>query len=449
MVSFLEAAFAALVVSITWGLGDEGMTGLDLSRAHGVTIDAGTKGFPKLEEPLPAGEAGARGWSLFGDLRPPVMLLRDSAIEHNLSLMATFCRSRAVDLAPHGKTTMAPQLWDRQLRAGAWGITAATVAQAAVMRSAGVPRVLIANEVVDAPSIGWIAGQLADPAFELLCYVDSLRGVSILEQQLLSVDAPRPLRVLVELGLEGGRTGCRSVDEALEVASAAEASERLELAGVAGYEGTIGEERTVDSIAKVSVFLDRLRELAGRLIERGLVEGETVVSAGGSIFFDVVAERLREPWPSGADVRVVLRSGCYLTHDDGIYELGSPFADREDPALRFRSAIEVWGAVLSRPEPELGLLGFGRRDVSSDAGLPVPRSVKRLGGESIEPVDGMEVFRLNDQHAFCRLESGIRLEVGDLVACGISHPCTALDKWRVIPLVDDELRVVDAIATFF
>jgi D-serine deaminase-like pyridoxal phosphate-dependent protein len=425
------------------------MMGLDLGLAENVRIDAGTKGFPVLEDSVRLRDTGARGWSVLKDLRPPVMVLHEDAIEHNLSLMAAFCREQGVDLAPHGKTTMAPQLWDRQLRAGAWGITAATVAQAAVMRAVGVPRVLLANELVDAPSIAWVADQLADPTFELTCYVDSLRGVSILDEQLRAPDAPGRLRVLIEVGHEGGRGGCRTIEEALEVAGAVGASDRLELAGAAGYEGTIGDGRTVDSLAAVTRFLDRLRELALALIERGAVEGEMVVSAGGSIFFDIVADRLREPWPSGADVRVVLRSGCYLTHDDGVYERDSPFAGRGDPALRFRPAIEVWSAVLSRPEPELALLGFGRRDVSIDAGLPVPRSVRTPAGESIESARGLEVFRLNDQHAFCRVDPGLRLEVGDLVACGISHPCTALDKWRVIPLVDGDLRVVDAIATFF
>ncbi|HEV8563924.1 MAG TPA: amino acid deaminase [Actinomycetota bacterium] len=425
------------------------MTILDLSLAERVEIHAGTKGFPVLAESVLVRDAGARGWSVPRDLRPPVMLLHEAAIEHNLALMAAFCREREVDLAPHGKTTMAPQLWDRQLRAGAWGISAATVAQAAVMRAVGVPRILVANEIVDAPSIAWVVEQLADPGFELLCYVDSLRGVSILQERLVALDASRRLRVLVELGHEGGRTGCRSVDEALDVADAVRAADRLELAGVSGYEGTIGDGRTVGSMAVVSGFLDRLRELGLALIERGAVEGEMVVSAGGSIFFDVVADRLREPWPAAADVRVVLRSGCYITHDDGMYERDSPFAGRDDPAQRFRSAIDVWSTVLSQPEPGLALLGFGRRDVSIDAGLPVPKSARTPADDVIRVGGAMVVTRLNDQHAFCRIDPDLRLDVGDLVACGISHPCTALDKWRVIPVVDGELRVVDAIATFF
>lgn len=425
------------------------MTILDLTAAHEVRIDAGTKGFPALTDPVRVADVASQGWSLPKDLRPPVMVLRTSALDHNEALMAAFCRERGVDLVPHGKTTMAPQLWDRQLQAGAGGITAATVAQAAVMRASGVPRILLANELVDAPSIGWVAAQLRDPAFDFLCYVDSSQGVAILDEGLRRSDAPRPLRVLVELGHEGGRTGCRTFEQALEVADAVAARDRLELAGVAGYEGTIGEGRSLDSLAAVSAFVDRLGELARFLLERGAVPGEMLVSAGGSVFFDVVAERLREALPEGAGARVVLRSGCYLTHDHGIYERSSPFAGREDRALRFRAAIELWGAVLSRPEPGLALIGFGRRDAPFDAGMPVPISIHTPNGGAERPARAIEVLRLNDQHAFCRVDPETPLEVGELVACGVSHPCTAFDKWRVLPVVDDDLRVVDAVATFF
>ena len=425
------------------------MSPLDLRFLEGLRLRAGTKGLPPLGEPIGLLDVGDRGWSLFDDLTPPVLILREEALEHNLALMSAFCREHGVLLAPHGKTTMAPQLWERQLDAGAWGITAATVMQAAVMRAVGVPRILLANELVDAGSIAWVAEQLADPSFELLCYVDSDRGVSILDEGLRRLSAPRPLRVLVELGHAGGRTGCRSAAEALGVATAVGGSDQLELAGVAGYEGTIGHERTPETLAAVGTYLDEVGDLARSLIVGGAFERDVVVTAGGSIYFDVVADRLRRAWPAGADVHVVLRSGCYLTHDDGVYERESPFAGRRDPSRRFRSAIEVWGAVLSRPEPDLALVGFGRRDVSFDSGPPTPLTVRTGRGESIEVAGRMAITRLNDQHAYCRVDHGLPVDVGDLVACGISHPCTALDKWRVIPVVDERSRVVEAVATFF
>jgi D-serine deaminase-like pyridoxal phosphate-dependent protein len=448
VVVLLPSVFAALVVSTTWSPDDEGpLMALDLRTALEVPIDAGTKGFPVLDEPLAVGDVATRGWTL-ADLRSPAMVLREDALEHNLSSMASFCGERGVDLAPHGKTTMAPQLWDRQLGAGAWGITAAGVAHAAVMRAVGVPRVVIANEVVDAPSIAWIAGALADPAFDLIGYVDSLRGVSLLHDGLVASDAPRPLRVLVELGHEGGRTGIRATEDALRVAEAVGRSDRLELAGAAGYEGTIGDDRSAETLAAVAAFVDRLRDLVAVLIDRGVVGDEVIVSAGGSVFFDIVAERLRAAWPAGGGVRVVLRSGCYLTHDDGIYERNSPFVDA-DPERRFRPAIELWGRVLSRPEPTLAILSFGKRDAPFDTGPPLPKSSVAGNGERIDVRGAMEVARLQDQHAFCRVDPDLPLEAGNLVVCGISHPCAAFDRWRVIPVVDRDDRVVDAVATFF
>ena len=111
--------------------------------------------------------------------------------------------------------------------------------------------------------------------------------------------------------------------------------------------------------------------------------------------------------------------------------------------------MEVWGAVLSLPEPGLALLGFGKRDVSYDLGLPLPRLVKS-GTEAVRRVRGeASIFALNDQHAYMRLAAEEDLRVGDLVGCGISHPCTAFDKWRLIPVVDDEYRVLDAVLTYF
>ena len=399
--------------------------------------------------PLPLAGIADRGWTL-SDLPTPVMVLRETALAHNLSVMADYCGAWGVDIAPHGKTTMAPQLWNRQLAAGAWGITAATAGQARVMRARGVDRVLIANEVVDPVAIAWMAEQVVDPAFELLCYVDSDRTVDILDAGLRAAGADRPLGVLVELGFEGGRTGCRTIPEAVHVATRVTSSDRLRLAGVSGYEGTICQDRSPECLARVIAYLDRLRELTSTLIDTGAAPDgadRMVLSAGGSAFFDVVVDHLRGPWPSGADVRVVLRSGCYLTHDSGMYERLSPMPTR-DGARGFQPAMELWAHVLSRPETELALFGFGKRDVPFDIDLPMPVVIRRSGG-AVDANGDLEIMSLNDQHAYARVLADLALEPGDVVGFGISHPCTAFDKWRFIPVLDDDDRVVDAIATYF
>jgi D-serine deaminase-like pyridoxal phosphate-dependent protein len=379
-------------------------------------------------------------------------VLRESALAHNLEVMQGWCAARGLSLAPHGKTTMAPQLWSMQLAAGAWGITAATVQQARVMRACRVPRILIANELADEGTIAWVAAQLDDPEVELHCQVDSADGVALLDDVVHRFGSSRSLGVLVELGHEGGRTGCRTVDDALDVAARVRRARSLRLAGVTAYEGSLGHGRSAERLASVARFLDGVRALAERLLGAGDVEGdEMLLSAGGSAFFDVVIERFSPPWPSGARVKVLLRSGCYLTHDAGLYERDSPFSSEPEASRRFHDAIEVFGVVLSRPEPDLAIVGVGRRDVPYDQDLPIPRTVRRAsgGGEPVAAEGRVQVVQLNDQHAFCRVGPGVRLDVGDLVSFGVSHPCTAFDKWRVIPMLDADDQVGDAVATFF
>jgi D-serine deaminase-like pyridoxal phosphate-dependent protein len=411
----------------------------------GVRVDHLARGFPAKDVALR--DVATRGWT-FDDLEPPVLLLREDALRHNLGLMAAFCDRSGVDLAPHGKTSMAPQLWARQLAAGAWGITAATASQARVMREVGVRRIVIANELVDRASIDWAASALHDPDVELLCYVDSARGVENLDARLADANAPRRLDVLVELGYLGGRTGARTVEEAIGIAERVRASSTLRLAGVAGYEGLVCRDRSEACLDRVREYLDAVRSLGETLVKGGGFDDGVVLTAGGSAFFDVVVERLHDMWRGDVPARVILRSGCYLTHDAGLYERLSPFAGESQSASRFHSAMEVWGPVLSRPERRMAIAGFGRRDVPFDQGMPIPMAVRSSSGEP-RPLDGCVVTDLNDQHAFIRVEEDVALDVGDLVKCGISHPCSAFDRWRVIPVLDANDRVVDAVATFF
>jgi D-serine deaminase-like pyridoxal phosphate-dependent protein len=410
-----------------------------------VRVGSTTKGFPSIAEPVPLLEAGSQGWT-FADLVLPVLLLRAAALEHNVRLMAEYCRRHGVSIAPHAKTTMAPQLWWKQLEAGGWGMSAAGATQARVLRAASVRRVLLANEVTDPGSLRWVAADMAEEATELVCLVDSIRGVSLLEEGVRGDGGNRPLSVLVELGHPAGRTGCRSLAEAVDVARTVERSSLLDLAGVAGYEGTIAHDRSPASLGRVEAFLDDLGGLATHLLETGAFAREPIVTAGGSLFFDLVVERLAGA--GFAPAILLLRSGSYVVHDAGPYARSSPFAGLP-LERRFHPALEAWGAVLSTPEHGLALVGLGRRDVPFDQGYPTPLVVRRAGGE-VEPVEGrVEVTSLDDQHAYCRVGRGFSLGVGDLVMCGISHPCSALDRWRVLPVLDEGDHVVDAVATFF
>ena len=322
-------------------------------------------------------DVGAQGWTLFEDLTPPVMVLREPALAHNIELMRGYIDANGVAIAPHGKTTMAPAIWRRQLDAGAWGITAATPGQVRVMRDVGVPRILLANELVDDAAIAWVARQLGDPSFRFACWLDSIDGVDLLAARLRDAGAGRPLAVLVELGHAGGRTGARSLVEALEVVGAVADRSELALAGIAGYEGTLADDRSDANVTRVDAFLEELSTLAERAIAfedvgaAGL-DDAFVVTAGGSAFFDRVTDVLRGGVAARDDVRVVLRSGCYVTHDHGHYERVSPMPSSRG-AGGFLPAIEVWGSVLSTPEPGVAVIGVGKRDVAADIDPPIAR----------------------------------------------------------------------------
>jgi D-serine dehydratase len=413
-------------------------------------IEATEKGFGALRGRASAASLGAGRTPLReAGLTYPLLTLRESALRNNLAAMAAYCARAGVELAPHGKTAMSPELAAWQLAHGAWGITVASIGQLQTYRAFGFPRLLLANELTDTAGIGWLAAELAaDAGFEAYCYVDSLDGVAILDRTLRRYPAGRPLPVLVEIGPAGGRTGCRTDEQALAVAKAAQATGILTVAGVAGYEGIIHAGPEGQTLSEVTAFCRRLRGLAGALDDALHAVDHAagcprIVTAGGSAYFDVVARELTAP--GRTPVQVILRSGAYLCHDHGLYGTVTPAVRGSAGAPVLQPALELWAQVLSRPEPGLALLGAGRRDVGFDSGLPVPLRVPGRAGSTAS----WEVTDLNDQHAYLRLDEDAALGPGDLVSLGISHPCTTLDKWRVLVVLNDDDLVIDIAHCFF
>ncbi|GDY30989.1 amino acid deaminase [Gandjariella thermophila] len=412
-------------------------------------VDWRFKGMPAATFGATIGEVADRALDVFADgFVGPLLVLDADAVEHNLRTMAGWCAGRGLALAPHGKTTMAPQLFAAQLDHGAWAITAANASQLRVYRAFGVSRVLLANQLVDPAALRWLAAELdRDPDFEFACWVDTVAGVRLMTDALTAAGAARPVDVLVELGAPGGRTGARDQDEALAVARTVRDSPALRLVGVAGYEGALAHDAGPAALSTVDDFLAGMRSLTVRLAGAGLFDVDRViVTAGGSAFFDRVADALTGPWPDGLPVLGVLRGGAYLTHDDGFYRGISPLA-RSTTDTPFRPALRAWAQVTSRPEPGLALLTAGKRDVSFDEGLPEPQLVRDAEG-TVRPITGCRVTALNDQHAFLDLAGGTAVEVGDWVGLGLSHPCTVFDKWQLVPMVRGS-TVVDLIRTFF
>jgi D-serine dehydratase len=422
-------------------------------------LQPGVKGLP-LTASMPQGEVGRQGWNILrADTSFPVAVLKLPALQHNLAWMARFCTSHGAVLAPHGKTTMSPQLFHAQLANGAWGITLANMTQAQIAHRFGIKRVLLANQLVAPADINAaLALMEEDRKFELYALVDSVAGVERLGEAVARHGLARPLSLLVELGLPNGRTGCRSIAEALVLARKVADTPGLELAGIEGYEGLLVTHNREQDLEAVREFVAQLVGLIRLAEGEGLFRGkEILLTAGGSAYFDLVAQGFSGVTGTELKVLPILRSGCYLTNDHGFYHgLTAQLYEREGTAQAdgLQPALEVWSMVQSRPEPTLAILTMGKRDASHDIDLPLPLVSHRPGqGKPTTLPAGCRIEKMNDQHAYLRLPVGdplcTSLAVGDLISCGISHPCTTFDKWPVLLAVDEGYNVQGAINTFF
>lgn len=419
-------------------------------------VDHRFKALPPDADGLTVGELAAERRNLFtGGFTTPVLALSAESVAHNLALLETYAERHGLAFAPHGKTSMSPQLFARQLEHGAWGISAAVPHQARVYRAFGIQRIFLANELVDAVALTWLAGELAaDPDFRFVCYVDSVRGVELMEEALGAAGAPRPVDVVVELGAgEGARTGARTEADCAAVADAVAAAGTLRLVGVAGYEGEVPDatgERVRDWLRRL-VALAADFDAAGRFaaLDAGAGSGERIViSAGGSAWFDAVADVFAEIPALSSPVLKLLRSGAYVSHDDGHYRHLTPF-NRVPEEGALQPSFRLWAQVVSRPTAAQAFLNAGKRDAAYDLDLPRAQVVRSGRDGSVRAATGIEVTGLSDQHTWVRTDDGAELEVGDWVGMGLSHPCTSFDKWQLIPLVAADGTVTDYIRTFF
>lgn len=422
-----------------------------LSALGDEIVDHRFKGLPPDAGGRTVSALAAERRNLFtGGFTTPVLALSAEDVQHNVRQLELFAARHSLAFAPHGKTSMAPRLFEQQLEHGAWGITVAVPHQARVCRAYGVQRVFLANELVDAAALRWLAGELdADPDFRFVCYVDSVRGVELMDAALREAGAGRPVDVVVELAAgDAARTGVRTEAGCAEVADAVAAVRTLRLIGVAGYEGEVPD---ADG-DRVRAWLRRLTALAAQLDASsrfGADVEEIVVSAGGSAWFDAVADVFADLPELSRPVLRLLRSGAYVSHDDRHYRALTPF-NRVPEEGELRSAFTLWAQVVSRPNGQQAFVNAGKRDAAHDLHLPVVRAVRSARDGVVRTAHGMEVTKLSDQHAWLSTSAdATELEVGDWAGLGMSHPCTIFDKWPLIPLVTADGTVTDYVRTFF
>ncbi len=429
---------------------------MNLDAINATMLDHRTKGIPGGTAPFRLDAIGAKGWNILReDMNLPIAVLKDSALTHNSHWMRDFLLRSHASIAPHGKTSMAPQLFARQADDGAWAITLATPQQIQVARDFGFQRIVLANQLVGRQGVRYVLDEMRrDPGFDFYCLVDSEAGVKALAEAAKAADVGRPLQVFLEGGAMGGRTGVRDLATGMAVARAVKAaSPYLALRGVEGFEGLFAGPTRADIERQVRDFLDMLVGLAkGCEAEDLFAPGEVILTAGGSAFYDMVLARFTHAGLT-RPTKVLIRSGCYLSSDSARYKKAfAEIVDRTPDAARgggLIPAIEVWAYVQSRPEPGKVLLTMGARDTQSDT-MPIPETWYRPGSAKPLPIPpGHVCVGMNDQHTHMTVPTDSPLQVGDMVSFGVSHPCLTFDKWQVLYVANDAYDVISAVRTFF
>ncbi|MEZ8772484.1 amino acid deaminase [Vibrio atlanticus] len=381
------------------------------------------------------------------DISLPVAIIKQSALTNNLNWMQSFADHHQVKLSPHGKTSMTPAFFRQQLENGAWGITVATPAQAEVAAMAGAKRIIMANQLVGKTNMAIVEQLISEFDVDFYCCVDSSVNVQQLNQYFSNTK--QTLKVLLEFGVPGGRCGCRSPQEVLELAQTIQDTPALSLAGIEVYEGVIHGDNAEQDIR---TFLNQALTSVESLASDGLITGQPIITGAGSAWYDVVAECLANL----TDYLAIIRPGCYAIHDTGIYlDAQSKVLQRAQVNQGYacelggdlESALEVWAYVISRPEPTKLVVGLGKRDVAFDAGLPIAERGYR-NGEAIS-VKGLTATAVMDQHTFVETDGSSEIEVGDMIAFSTSHPCLTFDKWRYIAISDDDHQVTNWVETCF
>lgn len=375
----------------------------------------------------------------------PAALLKKTALENNIAWMQRYADARGVSLAPHGKTTMTPWIFQAQQRAGAWGIGVGSAWQASAAMASGVERVLMVNQLVGRANMQAVSRLKAHyRTAEFICCIDSLANARALST--FFNERRQTLDVLIELGVAAGRCGCRSVEDALALAQAAAELPGLRLRGLELYEGVLHGD---DPQPQVEALLRQAADLACRM--EHLVEGEFVLTGAGTVWYDVVCNiwlAAKKP----ARCRIVIRPGCYITHDRGIYDIAQKALVARDPIAcdlggDLTSALELMAMVQSVPEADRAVVNFGKRDCAFDAGLPQPVARYRNGAQL--SAEGIESVGIMDQHCMLRLAPGSDVQVGDILVFGTSHPCLTFDKWKTLLLVDEQYNVLEELDTLF
>lgn len=332
--------------------------------------------------------------SPFEEIDTPALLLDLDLMERNIARMAEAFRSLSAKLRPHAKTHKTPIIGQKQIAAGAIGITCAKLGEAEVMVEGGIRDVLIANQIVGAPKIRRLIS-LAHHA-NLTVAVDDARNVEELSQAAQAAQVS--LRVLVEVNVGLNRCGVQPGEPALILARQVASAPGLKFAGLMGYEGHL-------------VFVPSLEERAHRVHTdlQALIETVNLIEAQGLPVEIVSAGGTGTALLTGRLPRITeIQAGSYVFMD-GRY--------KTIEGVDFDCALTLLTTIVSRPRPDRIIVDAGMKTLTHEFGLP------RFKGQ-----DNLDLLSLSEEHGTVKLhDPSVALRPGEKLEIIPSHGDTTLN----------------------
>ncbi|RUR65850.1 DSD1 family PLP-dependent enzyme [Variovorax guangxiensis] len=289
-------------------------------------------------------------------LDTPALLIDLPAMTRNIERMASFARSRGVNLRPHVKTHKSVEIARRQVAAGAIGVSCVTLGEAEVMVQGGIPGVLITSPAVTPSKIARLIrlAQQARPG-DVMVVVDNPQNLAELARA--ASELTHPLDVLVDYGAGYNRTGAATQAKVLELAALAAAEPRLRLRGLQAYAGNL---QHIVAREERSAAAAGLRETVAGIVAAARRQGLNfdIVTGAGTGTHDLDSQE---------NAFTELQAGSYVFMDA---EYSRVLADGDQPSP-FETSLFVQTAVVSTNAADWVTVDGGTKCFSTDSGVPL------------------------------------------------------------------------------
>ena len=328
------------------------------------------------------------------EIDTPALLIDLDVFEANIRTMADFFKTVNAELRPHAKTHKTPIIANKQLEAGAIGITCAKLGEAEAMVHAGIRDVLIANQVVGSQKIARLINLAKNS--EIMVAVDDADNV---DQLSAAAEAKGvTLRVLIEVSTGMGRCGAMPGEPTLTLAQHILKSKGLKFEGLMGYEGhTVARPDLIERKIETGKAVELLIDTKHFLEDNGIAVG--IMSGGGTGTHAITGS-----YPEMTEIQ----AGSYVFMD-------STYHNVEGVGERFPCSLTLLTTVVSRPEPTRVIVDSGMKVLTKEFGIPQPLA------------EGLEMRGLSEEHGTMDAEPSVDLKPGDKVEILPSHCCTTVN----------------------